>query len=220
VNRAGACGPTTGRQLDRDALLRRGLLLSILSILINAVVGGTGVIAALTSGSLSLLGFGFDAAIDSAASVALVWRFMIEGREPHRAERVEKTAEGVVGAVLIILGAYLAFSAIRALAAQEHPAPTLLGTAILIASIAILPPLALAKYRTAQRLESGALRADSILTAIAVLLAAIGLVSLGLSEVLGLTWADSAGALVVAAIVLREGWASVRAMRNPLEIGV
>ena len=208
------------RHQDRDALLRRGLLLSILSILISAVVGGTGVIAALTSGSLSLLGFGFDAAIDSAASVALVWRFMIEGRAPDRAERVEKTAEGIVGGVLIVLGAYLAVSAIRALAAQEHPAPTLLGTGILIASLAILPPLALAKYRTAQRLESGALRADSILTAIAVLLAAIGLVSLGLSEGLRLTWADSAGALVVAAIVLREGLGSVRAMRNPQEIGV
>jgi divalent metal cation (Fe/Co/Zn/Cd) transporter len=87
-------------------------------------------------------------------------------------------------------------------------------------SLVILPPLAVAKYRTARRLESGALRADSILTGIAALLAAIGLVSLGLSEVLGLTWADSAGALVVAAIVLREGLGSVRAMRNPQEIGV
>ena len=209
-----------GLHLDRDALLRRGLLLSILSIVISAVVGGTGVIVALTSGSLSLLGFGFDAAIDSAASVALVWRFMIEGRAPHRAERVERIAEGIVGAVLISLGAYLAVSAIRALTAHEHPEPTLPGTAILIVSLVILPPLAVAKYRTAGRLESGALRADSILTGIAALLAAIGLVSLGLSEVLGLTWADSAGALVVAAIVLREGLGSVRAMRNPQEIGV
>jgi divalent metal cation (Fe/Co/Zn/Cd) transporter len=209
-----------GRHLDRDALLRRGLLLSILSIVISAVVGGAGVIVALTSGSLSLLGFGFDAAIDSAASVALVWRFMIEGRAPHRAERVERIAEGIVGAVLISLGAYLAVSAIRALTAHEHPEPTLPGTAILIVSLVILPPLAVAKYRTARRLESGALRADSILTGIAALLAAIGLVSLGLSEVLGLTWADSAGALVVAAIVLREGLGSVRAMRNPQEIGV
>jgi divalent metal cation (Fe/Co/Zn/Cd) transporter len=209
-----------GRHLDRDALLRRGLLLSILSIVISAVVGGAGVIVALTSGSLSLLGFGFDAAIDSAASVALVWRFMCEGRAALRAERVERIAEGIVGAVLISLGAYLAVSAIRALTAHEHPEPTLPGTAILIVSLVILPPLAVAKYRTARRLESGALRADSILTGIAALLAAIGLVSLGLSEVLGLTWADSAGALVVAAIVLREGLGSVRAMRNPQEIGV
>jgi len=83
-----------GRHLERDGLLRRGLLLSILSIVISAVVGGTGVIVALTSGSLSLLGFGFDAAIDSAASVALVWRFMIEGRAPHRMGRRREVTRG------------------------------------------------------------------------------------------------------------------------------
>jgi divalent metal cation (Fe/Co/Zn/Cd) transporter len=195
------------------------MLLSILSIVISAIVGGAGVVAALTSGSLALLGLGFDAAIDSLASVALVWRFRIEGREPHRAERVEKTAEAIVGAVLLLLGAYLAISAIRALSAHGHPEPTLLGTALLIASLLVLPPLAVAKYRTARKLNSGALRADSILTAIAALLAGIGAVSLGLSEGLGLTWADSVGALVVAAIVFREGWDSVRATRTPQPIG-
>jgi divalent metal cation (Fe/Co/Zn/Cd) transporter len=195
------------------------MLLSILSIVISAAVGFTGVVVALTSGSLALLGFGVDAAIDSMASVALVWRFRIEGREPHRAERVEKIAESIVGAVLIVLSAYLAISAIRAIAAGSHPEPTLPGTALLIVSLVVLPPLATAKYRVAWQLGSGALRADSILTAIAALLAGIGATSLVLSEVVGLTWADSVGALVVAAVVVREGWDSVRAMRAPQPIG-
>ena len=195
-------------------LLRRALLLSVLSILCSGVVGGTAVVVGLTSGSLSLLGFGFDAAIDSIASVALVWRFRIEGREPHRAERVETIAEGVVGTVLLVLGAYLAVSALRALMTQAHPESTAAGTVLLIVSLVVLPPLALAKYRVAARLRSGALRADSILTAIAALLAGIGFVSLALSEAFGLTWADSVGALVVAVIVIREGWGSVRAMRT------
>src|SRR6185295_7384189 len=134
--------------------------------------------------------------------------------------RVEKIAEGVVGSVLIALGGYLALSAIRALIAQDHPEPTLVGTAVLVASIVVLPPLAVAKFRTAQQLKSGALRADSILTAIAALLAGIGAVSLGLSEALGLTWADNVGALIVAAIVIREGWGSVRAMRTSERVGI
>jgi divalent metal cation (Fe/Co/Zn/Cd) transporter len=204
---------------NRGALLRRAMLFSIISIVMSAAVGITGVFVALTSGSLALLGFGVDAAIDSIASVALVWRFRIESREPHRAERVEKIAESVVGAVLILLGAYLAISAIRALAAGEHPEPTLAGTALVIASLVLLPPLALAKYRVADELGSGALRADSILTGIAALLAAISATSLVLSEAFGLTWADSVGALVVAAVVVREGWGSVRAMRTTEEIG-
>ena len=133
----------------REDLLRRALLLSVLSIVINGIAGGTAVVVGLTSGSLSLLGFGFDAAIDSAASVALVWRFSIEARQPHRAERVETIAEAIVGTVLLVLAAYLGFSAMRALVEQAHPEPTVVGTALLLISVVVLPPLALAKYRTA-----------------------------------------------------------------------
>ena len=90
----------------------------------------------------------------------------------------------------------------------------MVGTALLAFSVAVLPPLALAKYRVARRLRSGALRADSVLTGIAGLLAVISLVSLGLSEAFGLTWTDAAGALVVAAILVREGWDSIQAIQR------
>ncbi len=199
---------------ERETLLRRALALSVLSIVINGIAGGTAVAVGLTSGSLSLLGFGFDAAIDSAASVALVWRFRIEAREPHRAERVEKIAESIVGAVLLVLAAYLAISAVRALMSDAHPEGTLVGTALLLCSVVVLPPLAVAKYRVAIKAESGALRADSILTGIAALLAVISLIGLAVSEALGLTWADAVGALVVSVILVREGWGSLQAVRT------
>ncbi|MGI8998647.1 MAG: cation diffusion facilitator family transporter [Candidatus Limnocylindria bacterium] len=200
--------------IQREDMLRRALLLSVLSIVISALAGGTAVIMALATGSLSLLGFGFDALIDSVASVALVWRFSIEAREPHRAERVERIAEATVGVALLVLGFYLGFSAIRALADGSHPEATVVGTALLLASIVVLPPLALAKYRVARSLESRALRADSLLTGIAGLLALIGLVGLLLTEAFGLTWGDAVGALLVTVILLREGWSSVKAVRT------
>jgi divalent metal cation (Fe/Co/Zn/Cd) transporter len=198
----------------RDTLLRRALLLSALSILINGLAGGTAVVVGLTSGSLSLLGFGFDAAIDSAASVALVWRFTIEKREPHRAEQVERMAEAIVGVVLLVLAAYLGFSAIRALATNAHPGGTTIGSALLVFSIIVLPPLALAKHRVARSLGSGALRADSLLTGVAALLALISLAGLGLSVTFGLTWADAIGALIVTVILVREGFGSLQVMRR------
>lgn len=200
--------------MQRDEMLRRALLLSVLSIVISALAGGTAVVVGLTTGALSLLGFGFDAAIDSIASIALVWRFSIETREPHRAERVEKIAEATVGVALLVLGFYLGLIAIRALADGAHPEGTAVGTALLLASIAVLPPLAFAKYRVARALESGALRADSLLTGIAAVLALISLMGLVLSEVFGLTWADAVGALLVTVILLREGWGSLKAMRT------
>ena len=199
---------------DRSRLLRRALQYSLLTIVINGLAGGTAVVVGLSSGSLSLLGFGFDAAIDSAASVALVWRFLIEAREPERAERVETLAETIVGGVLLVLAAYLGYSAIRALVTEAHPEFTLVGTVLLVFSVVVLPALALAKYRVARALGSGALRADSILTGIAALLAGISLLGLGLAESLGLTWADAVGALVVTVILVREGWSSLQATRT------
>jgi divalent metal cation (Fe/Co/Zn/Cd) transporter len=201
-------------QRDRASLLRLAVALSVLSIGINGVLGGTAVLVGLASGSLSLLGFGLDAAIDSAASVALVWRFRTEVREPHRAERIEALAETAVGVVMFVLAAFLAVSAIGALASNAQPEPSDVRTVLLVVALLVLPPLAIAKHRVARRLGSGALRADSILTAIAAVLALIGLASLALEELLHITWGDAAGALVIAAIIAREGWASVQVARS------
>lgn len=211
---AGISSHSLPGQPARRPLLRRALLLSLLSIVINVSVGVIAVVAGFSSGSLSLLGFGFDAAIDGAASVALVWRFSIEAQQPHRAETVERAAEAVVGAVLLVLAAYLGLSAIGALASGAHPEPSMVALGILILSVVALPPLAIAKYRTARALRSGALRADSILTGVAALLALIGLAGQALTAMLGLTWADAAGALVVAIILVREGWYAIRVSRE------
>jgi divalent metal cation (Fe/Co/Zn/Cd) transporter len=194
----------------RSRDLRRALWLSAASIAWNGIAGSIAVYVALGSGSLSLLGFGADAVIDSAASVALIWRFLAESRQPARAARVERMAERVVGIALIVLASYLVAGSIRSLATQAYPEALFVSVALLVASTLVLPPLALAKYRVATRLGSRALRADSVLTAVAGLLAAIGLASLGLAEAFGLWWADAAAALIVAAIVLREGWTAAR----------
>lgn len=197
--------------MDRARNLRLALRLSVLSIFISAIVGISATFVGFATGALSLLGFGLDAAIDSAASMALVWRFRTEMREPHRADRIERVAEAIIGGVLLVLAAYLAISAVSAIASNAHPEPSTARFVLLVIGIVVLPPLALAKYRVARSLGSGALRADSLLTGIAALLALIGLVALALSELLHVTWGDAAGALVVAALVAREGWESLRA---------
>jgi divalent metal cation (Fe/Co/Zn/Cd) transporter len=198
----------------RETHLRRAVWLSVASIGWSSIVGTIAVFAALVSGSLSLLGFGGDAVLDAVVSVTLVWRFVVEARQPERAARVERMAEGAVGVALIALAVYLVAASIRSLAVGAHPQATVAGIALLVASVAVLPPLAIAKSRVAAALGSGALRADSILTGVAALLAAISLASLAGSSAFGLWWADAVAALVVAAVLAREGWASVVAARS------
>jgi divalent metal cation (Fe/Co/Zn/Cd) transporter len=194
--------------------LRRALLLSGLSIGWSGIAGSLAIYVALVGGSLSLLGFGVDAVIDATASATLIWRFLVEASQPERAARVEKTAERVIGWALIAMAVYLVAASIRSLASASHPEGSVAGLVLLVASVIVLPWLAFAKNRVAARLESGALRADSVLTAVAALLAAINLASLAASESLGFWWADAIAALIVAMILLREGWASVAISRS------
>jgi divalent metal cation (Fe/Co/Zn/Cd) transporter len=205
--RFGNLRPMATRKRD----LRQALWLSIFSMAWNGVAGSAAAVVALGTGSLSLLGFGIDAVIDSIASVALIWRFAVEAGQPARAARVERMAERVVGVALILLAVYLLVSSIRALATQAHPDASLASVALLVASVVVLPPLARAKYVVARRLGSGALRLDSILTGVAAVLASISLGSLAASDMLGLWWADALAAIVVALILAREGVTSLRA---------
>ena len=195
----------------RSTLLDRALLLSALSVAWSGIVGCIATYTALTTGALSLLGFGVDAVIDAAASVALIWRFRIEAGQPDRAVAVELAAERVVGLALLGLALYLVVGAVRAIASQSRPEASNLGTAILTASVLVLPALARAKFTVARSLGSRALRLDSILTAVAGLLALISLVSLVAASAVGLWWMDAVAAVVVATILGREGLAGVQA---------
>jgi divalent metal cation (Fe/Co/Zn/Cd) transporter len=198
----------------RPVDLRRALALSAISVAWSGIAGSIGIYGALSGGSLALLGFGVDAIIDSAASVALIWRFLVETRQPERAHRVERIAERVVGVALVALALYLAAGSLRSLAAHADPQVSAASLALLVASVLVLPPLAFGKYRVAARLGSGALRADSVLTGVAAGLALITLASLVLSSVFGLWWADAVAALIVAAIAVREGWGSLTLARS------
>ena len=202
--------PDTISDMDeRATLLRRAILLSAVSVVWNGIAGGGAVILARETGSLSLLGFGVDAAIDSLASVALIWRFSIEGREPERATRVEHLAERIVGGVLIAAAAALSIGAVRSLLVHAEVGSSTGVLILLVASLVVLPPLAIAKRRVGTLLGSGALRADAFLTAAAAVLAGISLVGILLSTTAGIWWADGVGALVIAAVLAREGLTSV-----------
>lgn len=199
---------------SRHADLRRAVLLSAASVVWNGATGGAAVVLALSSGSLALLGFGFDAAIDSIASVALIWRFAAERSQAHRAEGVERVAAAVVGGVLVVLGLYLGLEAVRALAGHTPHETSAAAVVLLGVSAVVLPPLGIAKRRVAERLDSGALRSDSVLTLVAALLAVVGLASAALTATLGVWWADAVGGLLVAVVLIREGAGGLVAARG------
>ena len=190
--------------------MRRAIQLSAVSVFWGGIAGALAFVLAIATGSLSLFGFGVDAVIDSMASIALIWRFRDEGRNPARAIRVEHLAERIVGVVLLTAALALGVGAIRSIVAHSEVGASPMALGLLVASIAVLPPLAVAKRRVAARLWSGALRADAYLTGAAAVLACVSLLGVVASTLLGLWWADAVGALIIAAFLAREGWTSVR----------
>jgi divalent metal cation (Fe/Co/Zn/Cd) transporter len=191
--------------------------LSALTVIWNMVVGGTAVAIAVSTGSLSLIGFGINAVVDSSVSVLLVWRFHAEDRgHAERAERAEVRAERLAGIAFILIAIYLTVQSIRTLATSGTSESTVFGIVVAAAALVVLPFLAYAKYTLAIKIGSRALRADSLLTASGVALSAVALVALLLHRAYGWWWVDPVGALVIAAILAWQGVVILRQQASSL----
>jgi divalent metal cation (Fe/Co/Zn/Cd) transporter len=187
-------------------MLRQAARLCAATVFWNFLVGGAAVATALVTGSLSLIGFGVNAVVDSSASTVLVWRFRAEeAGHAERAERAERLALRLAGAAFTIIAVYLLVQASRGLATAHRAENSSFALVEALAGLAVLPILAIGKYRLSKRLGSRALRADSLLTASGVALAAIALVGLLLQRLLGWWWADPVAALGIAALLAWQG---------------
>ncbi len=187
---------------ERDRLIRRGKALSWLSLAYMTAEGAIAITAALLAGSVALLGFGLDSAIEALASVIVIWRFTGSRRLSQAAER---RAERLVAISFFLLAPYIAQDAIRTLIAGQHPHTSWLGIVLSVASIITMPLLGNAKRQIGQRLGSGATTGEGTQNLLCAYLAAGVLVSLALNAAFGLWWADPAVALGIAALALHEG---------------
>lgn len=195
----------------RTRELQRAARLCALTVAWNTIVGGSAVATAISTGSLSLIGFGINAVVDSSASAVLVWRFRAEAAgHVERARAAERLALRLAGAAFLLVALYLLIQATRSLSAGRHFQAALFGLAEAIASLVALPFLASAKYSLSKRLGSPALRADSLLTWSGVALASLALAALLAQRVLGWWWADPIGALAIAALLAWQGSQAIR----------
>jgi len=197
--------------VETHADVRRAGRLSAVTVAWNTLVGGGAVATAISTGSLSLIGFGINAVVDSSVSVLLVWRFHAEGRgHVERAERAEARAERLAGIAFLLIGLYLTVQAVRTFLDAGRSDTTVFGIVEAAAALLVLPFLARAKYTLALRIGSRALRADSMLTASGVALAAVALAALVAHSAFGWWWADPVGALAIAAILAWQGSLTLR----------
>jgi divalent metal cation (Fe/Co/Zn/Cd) transporter len=181
----------------------RGKRLEYFTIAWNCLEGLIALLAGFFAGSVALVGFGFDSAIEVTSGAALLWRL-------HRGERSERATLRMVGACFILLALFVTYDSIHTLWLREAPDRSVAGITLTALSIVVMPLLARAKRRTATSLGSGAMQADARQTEFCMYLSAIVLGGLLLNALLGWWWADPLAGLVMVPIIGREGVNALR----------
>ena len=191
---------------DRSRLLVRALRLEYLTVGWNIVEGVIAIAAAMASGSVALLGFGIDSFVESASGSVMIWRLLAErnATDEERLEQVERRAQRLVAASLVLLAAYIAWDSVTSLLAGERPEPSIVGILLAIASLSVMWWLARQKRQVGRALGSRAMTADAFQTDACFWLSLFLLAGIGANALFGLWWADPLAALGMTIFIGRE----------------
>lgn len=188
--------------IERRQLVRRAQLLAWSSLIVITLEGVIGIAAGVAAGSIALIGFGIDSAIEGIASVIVIWRFW--GARAH-SESAERRAQQLVAVSFLLLAPYIAVEAVRALVGGDEPSVSWIGIGLALMSLVLMPGLGIAKQRVGRRLGSAATAGEGTQNILCAYMAAALLVGLLANAVLSWWWADPIAALVIAGIAVREG---------------
>ncbi|RJQ11376.1 MAG: hypothetical protein C4558_03410 [Dehalococcoidia bacterium] len=188
---------------SRPALVRRAVALESSIIAYNLAEGVISIIAGVLAGSVVLVGFGLDSAIEVSAAIVVVLH-LTRTREELVPEWERRVAV-FVGITLLALAVYVAGRSIYNLATETKPAESVLGIVITATSLVVMPFVSRLQHRMAMKINSIALEADSRETLICTYLSATALVGLAANAWLGWWWADPAASLMMVYFIAREG---------------
>jgi divalent metal cation (Fe/Co/Zn/Cd) transporter len=183
-------------------LAARVRLLSWLSLGAMSVEGVVAVLAGIMAGSIALVGFGLDSAIEGFASVIIIWRFT---GSRVLSETAEQRAQKLVAVQFFILAPYVAVESVRALVGGDRAEVSALGMALAVWSLVTMPLLGIAKQRIAEQIGSAATKGEGRQNVLCAYLAGALLAGLAGNALAGAWWLDPIVGLLIAAVAVKEG---------------
>ncbi len=180
--------------------------LAIFTILYNLAEGLIATWFGYQDETLALFGFGVDSFIEMISGLGIAVMITRIRRNPasHRSE-FEKKALRVTGTSFYLLVAGLIISAALTLYLKRTPITTFWGVAISIISILVMVFLLRSKLRIGKQLDSDAILADASCTKVCIYMSCVLLISSGVYELTGFTYADAIGTLGLAWFSFQEG---------------
>jgi divalent metal cation (Fe/Co/Zn/Cd) transporter len=179
--------------------VRRAHLLNRITIGYNGVEGVVAVLAGVAAGSVSLIGFGLDSAVEVSTSLVLAWRLHQERRDGCRADD-DRRATRAIAVCFAALALWVGYEALTQLVQREQPAVSIVGIVIAGLSVVLMPLLARAKKRLGPALGSQAVISEARQTELCAYLSGVVLLGLGANAVFGWWWADPIAALAIAGV--------------------
>src|SRR5438552_12504678 len=193
---------------NREQVIRKGQKLQYWTITWNSLECVIAVVAGFLAGSVALVGFGFDSAIEVTSSLAALWRLRRDDDEARR-EASERTTARIIGSCFLLLAGYVLVNAVEVFRRHELPERSIPGLVLAALSVIVMPVLVHYKRRVAARLGSGALEAEARQTRVCAFLSAILLAVLGLNAWLGWRLADPVAGLAMVPLIAWEGWQAI-----------
>ena len=190
--------------VNRAAYVRRALRLVKLSVAFGLASGAVSIATGLRGHSLGVFAVGVGVLADVTGSATLIWRFRAELREPELSDRRERQSAVIVGLALAVVAVVLAVESAAALVRGSLPTASALTITAASVSLLLLTPLAIAKRRLGQRMNSRALLGDGSLSGIGAATSFLAIAALIMYQLLGWWWADRITAIIVACVAGTE----------------
>lgn len=205
-----AAPPTSLAAGGQDALRRRMTWLLGLTFLHVFGEGGLGLYEALRTGSLALLAFSIESAIEGGAALLAVRHLRRLADQEADHARHDHSLARWIGLSFLLLGVYVLVRGIWDLRAGAETEESVLGVFLTLFASFGMPVVGLMKWRTARRLGSEGLAAEAKESISCSALSFLTLIAM-VGGLLGAPpWLDPGLSLLMVPWFLREGLAHVR----------
>lgn len=182
-----------------EVLRRRAVRLAVLIVVWDVVEGLVAVSAGVAAGSVALIGFGLDSAIEVFAASVVLWQ--LRGGSAGR----QGPALRAISVTFFLLAIYVAVEAVQGLVVGGDAEASGVGIMLNVLALVVMLPVAVAQGRTGTEMGNEVVSAQSRETWLSNVLSVNVLVGLGLNAAFGLAWADPLVALVVSGFAAYAG---------------
>jgi hypothetical protein len=208
--------PPLSSRYSRPTLIHVALFICLVTILYNIAEGIISILFGSETSSVSLLFFGIDSFVEVISAVMVAWRFWADvgDKKVLSLERERKVTLGV-GGLMFLLALGTVIASVIALTMRESPETTLPGIIISVASISLMVTLWLVKRWLARVLDSSAMKSDAKCSLSCLQLSVVLFVGSLVSKFVPVAWwIDSAAALLLTVLFVKEGVEMIRYARS------